>query len=263
MKHNFEERRQNRIDHAKDQAAKNEKKSDDLYKQAQKMASAIPLGQPILVGHHSEKRDRNYRDKIHNTYGKAFAASDKAEYYEGKAESIESNDAIFSDDPKALEKLKDKLSGLQSSQEFMKAANKCIKKKDRESFLKLPFATEALWEQISKPDRWNQVGFASYSLRNNNTNIARLKSRIAELEKVATLQTDEFTFHGVRIVQNVEANRLQLFFPERLSKEHYKTVRQGGFVWCRSEQAFQRQLSPRAFSSAKYLLRTLYKDQQP
>ena len=46
------------------------------------MASAIPFGQPILVGHHSEGRDRRYRDRIHNTFGKAFATMDKADYYE-------------------------------------------------------------------------------------------------------------------------------------------------------------------------------------
>ncbi|MCH5684264.1 DUF3560 domain-containing protein [Niabella sp. W65] len=56
MKHNFEERRQKRIDYAKKQAAKNEQLSDELYNQASKMSSAIPFGQPILVGHHSEKK---------------------------------------------------------------------------------------------------------------------------------------------------------------------------------------------------------------
>jgi hypothetical protein len=51
------------------------------------MASIIPFGQPILGGHHSEKRDRNYRDKIHNTYGKAFELQDKVGYYKDKAET--------------------------------------------------------------------------------------------------------------------------------------------------------------------------------
>lgn len=51
------------------------------------MASIIPFGQPILVGHHSEQRDRNYRDRIHNTFGKAFAEQDKAAYYHSKAEN--------------------------------------------------------------------------------------------------------------------------------------------------------------------------------
>lgn len=53
------------------------------------MASVIPFGQPILIGHPSEQRDRNYRDKIHNTFGKAFAMQDKAAYYEDKAENAQ------------------------------------------------------------------------------------------------------------------------------------------------------------------------------
>lgn len=64
-----------------------EKKSDQLFEKAKEMASVIPFGQPILVGHHSEKRDRNYRDRIHNTFGKAFEEQEKADYYSGKAEN--------------------------------------------------------------------------------------------------------------------------------------------------------------------------------
>jgi hypothetical protein len=36
-----------------------------LYDDAHRMADAIPFGQPILDGHHSEGRDRRYRDRIH------------------------------------------------------------------------------------------------------------------------------------------------------------------------------------------------------
>jgi hypothetical protein len=32
---------------------------------ADQMAEHIPLGQPILIGHHSENRDRRYRERIH------------------------------------------------------------------------------------------------------------------------------------------------------------------------------------------------------
>ena len=53
------------------------------------------MGQPILVGHHSEKGDRRYREKIHNTFGKSFEKKDKAKYYADKAESIENNNDIF------------------------------------------------------------------------------------------------------------------------------------------------------------------------
>lgn len=74
-----------RVEKAEHRAEKAEKKSEQLYGRAQRMASAIPFGQPILVGHHSEKRDRNHRGKIHNAFGKAYKEQDKAEYYRDKA----------------------------------------------------------------------------------------------------------------------------------------------------------------------------------
>ena len=47
MKHNFEERKKNRLDHYEDQAAKNDKLSDDLNNRAHQIGSYIPFGQPI------------------------------------------------------------------------------------------------------------------------------------------------------------------------------------------------------------------------
>ncbi|GAB3427987.1 DUF3560 domain-containing protein [Niabella aquatica] len=257
MKHNFEERKQNRIDFAKEQAEKNKQTSDSLYNQAKKMASAIPFGQPILVGHHSEKRDRNYRNKIHNTYGKAFEAMDKAQHYEQKAETIADNNAIFSDDPQALDKLREKLAALQASQEFMKAANKCIRKKDREAFLKLTHATPELWEKINNPTVLGYTGYTGYRLQNNNANITRIKKRIALLEKMAAKPTSEIEINGVKVVQNAEANRVQVFFPDIPSEEVRKKLKGNGFRWCRSEGAWQRHLTPHAVNMAKYLLQSL------
>jgi hypothetical protein len=90
----FEEHVQRQQEKAEGRAARAEAragnaaaKSDQLFDRAKKMASVIPFGQPILVGHHSEKGDRNCRDKIHNTFGKAFEEQDKADYYSGKAQT--------------------------------------------------------------------------------------------------------------------------------------------------------------------------------
>ena len=257
MKHNFEERRQSRIDNARKQAAKNEKLSDDLYNQAKKMSSVIPFGQPILVGHHSEKRDRNYREKIHNKFGKAFEASDKAEYYKRKAETIESNDAIFSDDPEALEKLRTYLTGLLESQEFMKAANVCLRKKDKEGFMKLKGATEALWEEINRPNCFNNRGYERFELSNNSANIRRVKLRIAELEKFAARPEQEYLFSGGRIVENKDAGRIQVFFDVKPVKEICKIVRGHGFIWSGREVAWQRHLNTNGIHAAKRLFEKL------
>lgn len=93
------------------------------------MAECIPFGQPIIVGHHSEKRDRAFRNKIANNFDKGFEALDKAKYYEHKAQAAENNTAISSDDPEAIKLLKEKLEKLINNQEFMKTVNKIVNSK--------------------------------------------------------------------------------------------------------------------------------------
>lgn len=80
------EKSESRAERALARAAKSDERSEQLYGQAKSMAGQIPLGQPILVGHHSEKADRNFRDRIHNKFGKAFEEMDKADFYRKQAE---------------------------------------------------------------------------------------------------------------------------------------------------------------------------------
>ena len=56
---------------------------------ARKMADIIPSGQPILIGHHSEKGDRSYRAKIHANFGKGFDALKAAGEMAARAASRE------------------------------------------------------------------------------------------------------------------------------------------------------------------------------
>lgn len=47
--------------------------------------SAIPFGQPILVGHHSERRHRKDLERIRSNMEKSIEESEKAEYLKGRA----------------------------------------------------------------------------------------------------------------------------------------------------------------------------------
>ena len=80
-----EERAENRAVRFAAKAEKASERSDELIERAHKMSDIIPFGQPILIGHHSEGRDRNYRDKIQNTYRRAVAEDEKAKYFENRA----------------------------------------------------------------------------------------------------------------------------------------------------------------------------------
>jgi hypothetical protein len=107
---------------------KKDKLSSDLLDKAKEMTSRIPFGQPIHVGHYSEKADRNYRNKINTTYQRAFKECDKKVYFQEKLNNLENDNVIRSDDPEALNKYKVKLERLESKREEIKTYNKDCKK---------------------------------------------------------------------------------------------------------------------------------------
>ena len=111
---------------------------------ARERLKMIPLGQPILVGHHSEKRHRKDLNRIDEHFAKAKEHHDKAEYFRRRAAAAESNVIIFSDDPDAAEKLVDKIERLKKRQGVMKRANHLIRKADREGLADLGFSEETL-----------------------------------------------------------------------------------------------------------------------
>jgi hypothetical protein len=257
MKHNFEERKNNRIQNATKQAGKNEKKSQELAEQAKEMASVIPPGQPILVGHHSENRDRNYRKKIGNKWSQVVEAEKKAEFYADKAESIAKNDAIYSDDPDALPKLRQKLADCEANHAFMRASDKFLRNSDKEGFLKVSGASVKLSDQLSAINSYTHTGFPGFAFKNSRAEIDRLKKRIAYLEAQSANKTKETVINGVRLVENVEANRVQLFFENIPSEDIRKKLKGNGFRWCPTEGAWQRHLSPVASAIAKSILNQL------
>jgi Defence against restriction A C-terminal len=88
--------------------------------------------------------------------------------------------AIYRDDPQALEKLQAKLAYLLGWQEFMKKANKLLKKGDDAGLVAMGF-TESKIAALKKPDFAGRAGFADYMLTNNNGEIGRTRKRIQEM----------------------------------------------------------------------------------
>lgn len=61
-----------------------EKKSDRYWKASNEGADFLALGEPIKVGHHSEKRHRALIERNHNRMSKAVEFSKQAEEYESR-----------------------------------------------------------------------------------------------------------------------------------------------------------------------------------
>jgi hypothetical protein len=111
-------------------ATKHEAESDRLHKYTNQVYGALN-GQPILVGHHSEKRHRNLLDRLWAMDGKAYQHYKTAEDLKRRAEASRKNRAISSDDPAALVKLKEKLADLEHKQTEYKRVNAAVRKMEK------------------------------------------------------------------------------------------------------------------------------------
>ncbi|MBU2821271.1 MAG: DUF3560 domain-containing protein [Acidithiobacillus caldus] len=255
----YEEKQKARQERYRALAEKTRAKALARLDQARRMAEIIPFGQPILVGHHSEHRDRRYRARIHDTFGKGFTLLDKADYYQARAERI--SNAISADDPEAMQKLKEKLEGLKKSQEMMKAANAVIRKfqtpEERKAGLERIGFSRSQAEKVLAPDFAGRVGFPPYALSNNQANIRRIEERIKGLEKAASLEdrTTEFAWGTVR--ENKAINRIQFLFEEKPDNAVRTLMKKSGFRWAPSEGAWQRQWTGNAVRAAQEAIQKL------
>ena len=250
----FESQRAEKPARFRELAAKHANISTGRHLAARQQLEMIPLGQPILVGHHSEKRHRKELTRIDQHFTKAKEHHDRAEYFRRRAAAAESNVVIFSDNPDATEKLVDKIARLKKRQAVMKWANQLIRKADREGLADLGFSEETITKLFSG-DFAGRAGFPNYALTNNSANIRRLEKRLAAIQNAQDDETTEEQFQsGVRLVDNVEANRLQIFFPEIPSEEIRRELKRNGFRWSPTAGAWQRHRSNRATYLAQLIL---------
>lgn len=153
------ERYQQWANAAEIQSAASHKRSHDLVKD-------IPMGQPILVGHHSEKRHRKTLDQSWNALGKAVALSDKAEQHESRADYWNSRaDTINLSMPESVEFYAYKLEQAQQIHEGLKngtierthSFSLTYAKKDVNELQKKLELAKRLWEQPILTDGYEAV----------------------------------------------------------------------------------------------------------
>ena len=172
----------------------------------------------------------------------------------GKMRSVGTG-GISSDDPNALEKLKERVEELKKHQELMKAANAAIRLKNTEEgdrlLAELSFTPEET-KALRTPDYCGRVGYPPFELSNNNANIRRLEDRIKELEKRQTEEAPEgWTFEGGEVVINTELNRVQIIFEGRPDEDMRAKLKHRAFKLAPSQGAWQRQYTRNALYAAK------------
>lgn len=247
----YEQKRAARIERLRARADAHGAQVDARFATARQIGSAIPFGQPILVGHHSEGRHRRDLARIDANMRKGVEAQKTAEDLERRARAAETSTAVSSDDPDAVAKLRAKVEGLERGCERMKRANAMIRKgataADLAAFLGWPETTAA---KLLAPDFAGRIGFPDYKLTNDRAELRRLRARIELLERRAIAAPPApVERDGVRIEET--DNRVRIFFPSKPDETVRSALKSRGFRWSPSVGAWQRHASPGAWFDAK------------
>lgn len=254
-----------------DRADKARRESASAFESARRIADGIPMGQPILVGHHSEKRHRKDIARIDSGMRRGIEAESKAAHYASKAEGYGTH-GVSSDDPAAVVKLRAELAVLEANRVIEKAANAAMRKgvkgivnPTREDhariieLLDLPAGIKRQLMSYARAFPWlPQFG------NHTSANIRRIEKRIEELMakdampdreplKGECVDADGKTM-GYTVEWNKADNRVQIYFAFKPSADVIAKLKSRGFKWARSVGAWQRQASEGAWYHARWIV---------
>jgi hypothetical protein len=254
-----------------ERAGKARSEANGRARAAHVILDGIPMGQPILVGHHSERRHRRDLERADTNIRKSIEAEGKAAHYAHKAETYGTH-GISSDDPAAVRKLRDELVERQATRGAEKLWNRALKvgatKRERE--LGRPLTRDdhvALIEALAMPEPLKKQ-MLSYARafpwlpkfgNHTQADINRIEKRIAELERARQMPEREplrGTVDGVSytVEWNKADNRVQIYFPTRPSDAVVERLKSRGFRWARSVAAWQRQANEGAWYHARWIV---------
>lgn len=250
----YEDEQEARKERLLERAEKAEQRAAAAEKGASDRAGMIPMGQPILVGHHSERRHRRDLERINRGFDKAHEERAKAEELRRRAAAV-GRGGISSDDPSAVAKLKEKLRGLEERREKLKAANAAWRRRRKRGDVAIAACYVIEDEELRREAKRNlelcPFWSAPFLLTNIGAEVRRVRARIESLKK-AELREAIDEDHGIcRLVEAPDDNRVRLYFDGKPAEEVRAILKRSGLRWSRSEGAWQRHLNDAGRTAAR------------
>jgi len=209
-----------------------DRRSAQSFKASWDYFSARPAGQPY---HTSElaSRDRAFKQEE-----KSFAEADKAEHHRRKAEGLkhQMEHTIYSDDPDAIERIREKIEKVRAEVEYIKDFNKQSRKEKwnaaaaREHYKSNP--PQGLASGVRAPwantESWGQ--YYPYELSNRNQELNRLKKRIENIQSRQERQSAADNAGGLNIETRPDGYK-SVTFSEFPGREIIDELKKAGFHW--------------------------------
>ncbi len=250
----YEAKRAARVDRMRSRAARLRAESEAAHERRRAISGRIPMGQPILVGHGSEKRHRRDLKRMDALTRKSLDLAKHADALDRRAAFAEESRAVSSDDPDAVAKLRAKLVSLGQARDKMRAANAAIRKGgDVVARLVALGFSEPRAKQLLESDPMGRVGFPSYAIRNTSSEERRIKERIRQLEARATTPARAAETIGDATISEGD-NRVRITLPGKPPEDVRRALKGAGFRWSPTAGAWQRFASNAAWFEARRVL---------
>lgn len=181
----YRERRLRKADRLEEWAEKRRDKSEAAFQARQTLAEQMPFGQPILVGHHSERRTRRHYERVQALDDRALEHAGKAADFETRAAGIrgQAERSIYSDDPDAIERLRERIDALEAERDRVKAYNASCRKGKPDPSLLDEKQRDDLAGLVRIGFARADLTFPAYHLSNLSGNIKRQRDRLVRLER--------------------------------------------------------------------------------
>lgn len=228
------ERLERKLELRQEWAGKATVRSNAANHAAHEIAKWIPPSQPILVGHHSEKRHRRDLDRIDSNMRKSIDNADLAAHHEQCASGIEHalDRSIFSDDDNAVEALQERIVEHEAKREKMKTVNKLYRKGDAEGLKALGVDFEKLKAKLAEAGGyWGSAPHLPYELSNLGGRITTDRKRLGYLkEQSKRTEQAENSPNGVTL-ERCSMGYVRVTFAEKPDREILNALRSAGFSW--------------------------------
>ena len=176
------ERLENRADQRDEWAEGRMQKADQAWEDSRRAVEHIPLGQPVLVGHHSERGHRRAIQRAQDKATESIEHLGMAQRHSMAADTIRRNldRSVYDDDPDAIGVLTEKLAALEEQRERIKGLNRRIRKGEPLDGLGL---TDEERHSLQYAAQWHgRKTFPPYILQNLGGNITRTRQRLERVK---------------------------------------------------------------------------------
>ena len=159
------------------------------------------------------------------------------------------NTVIKSDDPKAVDMLKENIDSIQGRIDYMQTVNDYYK--ENGTVVGCPEIDDKTAQELdSRVSDTQATPYPGKFFSDNFADIRRLQGNIDRLENNPESVFKGWEFAGGEAVINLANNRLQLMFDEKPDAKQLAVIKKNGFKWAPTQKAWQRKLEPRSFAAA-------------